>query len=755
MLLDFNAEPRPPRLALPVGVGIGKTRAMQRSVAGLLRSEVLRGRKVVIGVPRHDLAEEQRDAFHALDVDAMVWKGRTAPDPTPENPERLMCLDPSAPFDAMEVERIVETTSCKVTRRGITHICPLYNSCGYQAQKPRLEAAQVVLTAHEALFHQAPNELGAVGLLVLDEGFWGAGLRGTDGKALLTLDGLRPHLGTVQCWTLRNHEDWEATADLAAQRERLWKVLATASNGPLSVAVLRAAGLTPERCRQAAGLEHRRMRNPGLTPGMDPGERRRRIAAVLPKEGEPWAPPNRAAAMWLLIAEALENDHDVAGAVLVDTMSENGTVRCLRLAWRADLRNGWGAQGPILHLDATLRPELVTPFIPEVTIAEPLMAAEPHVRVRQVLRAPVSARALTPGEDAKPRDRSAAENHRRQVSALIALRAASLRGRSVSPPDLLIIAQKAAVDALRATGLPRNVQAVHFNALSGIDRWRSVAGLMVLGRTLPAPLTVEALAAAVTNCPPLASRGGVDWWYEQEERRIALADGGAHVLPGEVHADPTAEAIRWTICEGELIQAIGRGRGVNRTAATPLEVDLLTDVVLPVAVHEVLDWDEVCPSRQDMMAASGVVLENAADMAKAFPDLWPSREAAKKQNQRRGTNCYYRDLSNSNLSPSSSIVAYRPAGPGQKDRTARFDLALIADPRAWLEAKLGPLAHFEMISGKAPQHTTPPIADARARLNALSARLDAALAQRITHDRARLTALSHRMEAAQPNPAAA
>lgn len=41
MLLDFNAEPRPPRLALPVGVGIGKTRAMQRSVAGLLRSEVL------------------------------------------------------------------------------------------------------------------------------------------------------------------------------------------------------------------------------------------------------------------------------------------------------------------------------------------------------------------------------------------------------------------------------------------------------------------------------------------------------------------------------------------------------------------------------------------------------------------------------------------------------------------------------------------------------------------------------------------
>ena len=57
-------------------------------------------------------------------------------------------------------------------------------------------------------------------------------------------------------------------------------------------------------------------------------------------------------------------------------------------------------------------------------------------------------------------------------------------------------------------------------------------------------------------------------------------------MPGEVHADPTAEAIRWSICEAELIQAMGRGRGVNRTAENPLQIDLLTDVVLPVTVDE-------------------------------------------------------------------------------------------------------------------------------------------------------------------------
>ena len=52
MLLDFNAAPLPPRLALPVGVGLGKTTAMQRGLVALLQSGVLRGRPVVIGVPR-------------------------------------------------------------------------------------------------------------------------------------------------------------------------------------------------------------------------------------------------------------------------------------------------------------------------------------------------------------------------------------------------------------------------------------------------------------------------------------------------------------------------------------------------------------------------------------------------------------------------------------------------------------------------------------------------------------------------------
>lgn len=560
------------------------------------------------------------------------------------------------------------------------------------------------------------------------------------------------------CWTAHNREDWDATSDLYAVREKLWSVLVTAANGPLSVEALRAAGLTPTICRDAAGNEHRRLRNPGLLPGMDPAERRRRIAAVLPKEGEPWAPPGRAAAMWALIAEALENDHDVAGTVACDVRTENGTVRSLRLKWRAGLRKSWGGEGPVLHLDATLRPELVTPFLPDITIADAVRAREPHVRVRQVLGAPTSAKALTPDDSAPERDRTAAALRLRELGALIALRAGALRGQGRSGTDLLVIGQKAALDALRARGLPGNAEAVHFNALSGLDRWRDVAGMMVLGRTLPAPVTVEALAAALTNRPPVTCGGHGTWWYARVERRITLAEGGVHAVACEQHPDPTAEAARWAICEGELVQAIGRGRGVNRTAETPLEIDLLTDVVLPVDVHEVLTWEEVRPTDHDIMASTGVVLENAADMAKAFPELWPTRDAAKKQNQRRGTNCYYRNSSNSSLSPSSAVVTYRPAGAGQKDRQARFDLTLIPDPRVWLDARLGQLAHFEMLGVEEQQVESAGADDAgdiRAGLTRLSACLDVALHQRIAADRARLATLSARLDAAKPHPAAA
>jgi putative DNA primase/helicase len=352
-------------------------------------------------------------------------------------------------------------------------------------------------------------------------------------------------------------------------------------------------------------------------------ERRKRIEKVLPPHGQPWAPPGRCATMWLILAEALENEHDAAGAVLVNELTEQGTA-----AGRAEV--------PVLHLDATLRAELVRPYLPALIVHEPVTAMQPHVRVRQVLGSPTTSKALTPSDNAPERDRTTATHHVRDLLTYVGMRAREHR-RAGREADLLLVGQKAAIDTLRAAGLPPRVDAVHFNGLSGLDKWGDVGCLIVLGRTLPAPATVETLCAALTGQMPVAVTAGPGWWYGTEERRIRLAGGRTHALPGEVHADPTAEAIRRSICEAELIQAMGRGRGVNRTAENPLRIDLMTDVVLPVTVNELVGWSELRPARRDLMAARGVLLENAADMSTCFPDLWPTADAARQDRWRSAT----------------------------------------------------------------------------------------------------------------------
>ena len=744
--LDFNTVARadlPPLLALPVDVGLGKTSSARAAIADLVASGGIGGRKVVYAVPRHDLGAEQVMAFTALGLRAMLWKGRTAPDPAPENPDRLMCLDTEATFDALEVEHPVEQSCCKVKRGGELLLCPFFHDCGYQRQKPLAQAAQVIVCAHDSLFHMKPDAIGTVGLLVVDEAFWQSGLRGLDGKATLTQDGLEPGQTSVVCYGAKGKIDVGATADLVAARTRLCKALRVTEPGPLRLGLLEAVGLTPDDCRHAATLERRRLRDAGLRPGMSPVERRKRIEAVLPASGEPWAPPGRCAALWLILAEALENSHDAAGAELVHERTENGTVRALKLRWRSRMRNGWAAEAPILHLDATLRPELVQTYLSRIDIGAPVAARQPHVRIRQVTGSPTSARALTPATQAPARDHKASAGHLRDLRAWIALRAQQCH-RYDQAVDLLVVGQKAAIDALRSAGLPPRVEAVHFNALSGLDRWGRIGGMVVLGRTLPAPRTVELLATALTGRVPASNPEEAGWWYPTVERRIRLAGDRTAPLAMEEHSDPIAEAVRWSICEGELIQAIGRGRGVNRTAETVLEIDLLTDVVLPVTVDALVAWSDLRPTRRDLMALSGIVLDNAADMAACFPELWPTHEAAKKDGQRKGTNCYYRNFYNSKMSPSSAEVAYRPEGSGHRARTARVDLARIPDPEAWLTHRLGPLAQFDIALPLGEQ------AHGRERIDALASRLTASMQAMLTTRRAALDALAARLEAARP-----
>ncbi len=693
---DTANAPKPPLLGLPVDVGLGKTSQVRDQIIAALAAKRLGGGKVVFAVPRHDLGEEQVDAFSRAGVAAVLWKGRTAPDPVPDNPDQRMCLDPDAQADALAAELSVEQAICKVKRDSKTFYCPHYEVCGYQRQKLIAKSAQVIICAHDSLFHAMPQVIGRPALLVIDEGFWQSGLRGTDSPAQITVDSLDPYDADLRCYDHKNGYDYPETQFLIEHRLKLWKVLERHREGPLRLADLRTARLTPTICRDAAKLERGRLRDPGILPGMSAAERAKRLGAVMPRRRNAWAPPGRAAAMWSILAEALDAGHDAWGVQVGRMHTPNGTVRSLDLLWRSSIRTGWIENIPVLHIDATMRQELVTPFLPGISVAPAVSARTPHVRIRQVLGAPVSSKALVPGPHAKDRDHTTAANNQRALRTYLSARTLQMGARTA---PVLAIGQMRAISALTEGDLPANLETAHFNALSGLDRWGQVAGMVIMGRTLPAPSVIAKLQIALTGRPPQEDNDNESWWYPLTERVIRRPNGRSRMVMGEHHPDPIAEAIRWNICEGELIQAMGRGRGVNRTAESPLQIDLLTDIVLPITADKLIDWAALVPSRIDMMASRGVVLDNAADRAKCFPDLWPTREIAKKDAKRRGTNGYYRIFYNSEMSPSSAAVTYRPEGSGQKVRSAMFNLELIPDPAAWLTERLGPLADCEVVTG--------------------------------------------------------
>ncbi|WP_299436811.1 hypothetical protein [uncultured Rhodospira sp.] len=670
---DPVTMPPPPALAVPVGVGIGKTHAARVAIATALRDRTL-ARPIVYAVPTHQLGREQVDAFAALGVTAALWRGRSDGD---GDPERATCHDMAAVRDAMAAGADPETAICG---KPGSETCPHRDTCAFQLQKPVVAAADVVILPHASLFYRRPKAIAKPSLIVIDEGFTSEGLR----SASVALDVIED-----QASAMMPDGDMSASNDLATARAMLSRAMrATEPGTHVTLTALRAEGLTADEAREARKLEWRRKADPGMSPGMATEDRRAAVAAAAGNAAIP-----ALAAVWRLVADALDGDHDAAG-LTVDwaTGRDGGSYLAARARWRADLPDSWSDGTPILHMDATMRRELVALYLPRARFGDPVDAVTPNVQVRQVLGAPVSARRLTPREGAPDRDHKAARHSLRDLLAYTRLRAMMLRRPAVAGPDVLVIGQRRAVEALREAGLPSNVDAAHFNALAGLDRWRDVAGMIVMGRTLPAPGTVEGMAAALTNRPPEARPDG--WWYDREARGIRMSDGTAHAIQAEMHPDPMCEAIRWSVCEAELVQAIGRGRGVNRDADTPLSVDLLTDVVLPLVANEVTDWAAVRPTREAAMIAQGVYLDNAADRARAFPDLWPTADAAKKDAQRCGTNCYYISSLIAKCPPPPS-VRYRVAGPGRRIESAAFDPDTIPDPESWLTERLGPLALYE------------------------------------------------------------
>jgi putative DNA primase/helicase len=335
-------------------------------------------------------------------------------------------------------------------------------------------------------------------------------------------------------------------------------------------------------------------------------------------------------------------------------------------------------------MNATLPDEsILKVWFPDVDKVGEIEVPMPHARVRHILGAPITKKKLT-----------AKRNLRAMRRYILQRWVETGRGRT------LVICQKDIEAALRATGLPTTIAVEHFNAIEGLDQYKDVRLLITVGRTQPEPAAVEADAGALTGIEPTkaAIRANRSPWYDRVIRGVRMRDGTGVGVECDRHPDELAEAIRYQICEAELMQAIGRGRGVSRTAETPLDVDILADVVLPITVDRIDDWRP--PGLEVEMIAEGVWLKSAADMARAWPDVWATAQAARDWLKREqcGISLDNHTLQGKFHTVRLLQVRYQRAGPKQHWHHAWVDPAVVPDARAWLAAQLGPLSGYEVVA---------------------------------------------------------
>lgn len=679
-----------PAHAVRVDVGSGKSFVAREGAVDLLTTLRSRGdhRSVAFAVPTHALGQEAAAEFEAMPaaraagLTAAIWRGRRAANP--DQIGQMMCLDLDRVDLAQAAGQSVQSACCKAK----TELCPYFGQCGYQAQRQRKGDAWFL--AHEMLFTSRPDCTGVLAALIVDESAWQDGVEGSQGRPIsLALDALNA--------TDIVPGDLAATDRLHNLRKLALTALRANPDGPvqrLVLAEMHNIWLTPADASEARKLEWRRKIDVEMHPAMTVAERR---AAARAAEGNRVV--GRLAMFWGAIEALLKPDGpDASGwAALGWSDTQDGRVRVLHLKGRKAIREGW--EVPTLLIDATLQIPLVKPFWPNVELVADIAVETPHMRVRQVVDRSFSKRHLELHDDLSRDERRIRTRHLQNLNATLAM-----IGRSYAPGRTLVVAQKAIKEALPEVGmLPPSIELAHHNSVAGRDEWKDVKCLVVVGRTSPPPNAVARIAEALTGVamPRLPA------WYPKATSTREMTDGTTVPAECDRHPDPVCEAVRQHICEGELVQIVGRARGVNRGEADPVDVLVLTDVPLPLPLDATLAAAELDPSPLELMlGCSGIAFENATDAAAAYPLLWSNRPAADQALARavrreKYPTFPYRSVPIREcrvLLPNASQIEYQRTGQGRTRSVAWFDANLVPDPISVLMAIVGPLAWCSIAS---------------------------------------------------------
>jgi hypothetical protein len=598
-----------PSIAVNCSTGTGKTEAMVSSIAVFLYLDTTV--RVAIAVPTHKLGQGLADRINAAygsDV-AAEWYGTDHPDP--QNPQEKMCRLAEVAKELVSVGGKLQLLCSR--RREHMEYCQHHSAvagqetCGYQRQQTLdarnqtrvwiIPATMLAAAPPVALKRPKHGLEGDFDLLVIDEAPWFSLI--PDEPAKLPIEWLSP-----EWWAARNSHATEVQKARAI--DTLTKISDTLNRRPLGevpVDEFRNLGIEASD----VGLTRRTIwkfkvdLRQLVTPGWTHGRLKKALAAV--------APHNKRV---VAVAEALYTIMlHVSGRLGPSgvELAEEGSKRHLCLRRRQDIDPAW-LRAPMLYLDAADIGsfQIARAWLPDLELKVDAKAKAPNMRVTQLVDSQLPYRRLT----TRGNDKEAiAENNRDKLADLIT---------SLGSEGLVICPKKLRLAWEGENRLPPGWMVWNFGSIRGRDEARAVPRLVVVSRPLPSPAVVETMAETIFG--RRVERLPTGAWYPIAPVGRLMAEGTGRRALALRHPDPLAEAVRFAVCEGELVQAVGRGRGVRRSDDRPLDVLILTNVAIPLPIDELTTFRALLDSSGPLglLAARGVVPLDYDGIARALPE---------------------------------------------------------------------------------------------------------------------------------------
>ncbi len=371
--------------------------------------------------------------------------------------------------------------------------------------------------------------------------------------------------------------------------------------------------------------------------------------------------------------------------------------KALKLHYRKPITRFRAApdEPPIIVIDANADPELIRAWFRELTFKDIPVSRNAYVVQCHSSRGATASFAAWENAGPNPKERAA-----KNVAGLNEL----IRYESAGGKTKVLVAGPQKITGNPKKGIvplvscPPNGALAHFGALRGVDVYKEFDTVIIVGRNQPPIAELEDLARAFwfDSETPL----GFAEEFVAERRPYRFKDPGKSMeIEVPVHPDPRVQRLQEQIREGESTQAIDRLRLIH--AAVPKRVIVVSNIPLGLEIDELVDLKSLLyRTRLDRAweQLRGVLPLNPAWLSKRFPDLWPTKDAA-RTDLRAGRKSGH--FSNSIFIRSLTTLSYEYGVGAQKRRSHALSILPVHETKDALVRLLGvPLVVREGIGQK-------------------------------------------------------